>query len=150
MCLTSCALSSVCLKTANPSDLESFVFASYCMYKERDKAGEFDLDQFRLLGNFGPGNCITRLSNPAPEKIDRFEQCPFQNHTGIQSEWSKQHDCFPAAHRIVVKHRAAPKAASFNSVRSPSAWLSARNFRLIGTRQRENISSSLVQGLKAR
>ena len=33
----------------------------------------------------------------------------------IQSEWSKQHDRFPAAHEIVATHQAASKAASFKS-----------------------------------
>ena len=48
---------------------------------------------------------------------------------GVQSEWSKQDDRFPAAHEIPAAHQTASKAASFESFRSPSAWLLARKFR---------------------
>ena len=33
-------------QNSKSKQFREFVFASYCMYKERDKAGEFDLDQF--------------------------------------------------------------------------------------------------------
>ena len=46
---------------------------------------------------------------------------------GVQSEWSKQYYRFPAAHEIVAADQTASEAASFESFRSTSAWLLARN-----------------------
>ena len=70
---------------------------------------------------------------------------------GVQSEWSKQDDRFPSAHEMVAADQTASKAASFEFFRSPSAWLlRGTEIFQIGTRRRGNLSSSLIQGLKAR
>ena len=102
----------MCLVAANPSDLGSFAFAGY--YSVRRKA-----------------RVESSISNSSDSKAILVHMVWFWKAllNGVQSEWSKQDDRFPAAHEIPAAHQTASKAASFESFRSPSAWLLARKFR---------------------